>query len=232
MSHIYSTPLWRICPAALLLTLAGGCAALRPAATPQPSLYSLDSAVVAVSTATRAPTRLPSPTATLMVSPPGAAPGFDSRRIIYVRESHKIEYFSRSEWIDTPARMVAPLIVAAVEKSEAFLAVLPAPSAAAADLRLDTEIVRLQQEFDTPPSRVRFTLRAHIVDTKTRRLLARRDFDETTASASEDPYGGVVAANRAVQTVLEQLARFCAEASGNWPPTATPKGDQGPAPGR
>jgi len=80
-------------------------------------------------------------------------------------------------------------------------------------LRLDTEIIRLQHEFQTQPSRVRFTLRAYLVDDKTRRVLAWREFDAAVPAASEDPYGGVVAANRAVQTVLENLSAFCAEAA-------------------
>jgi len=90
------------------------------------------------------------------------------------------------------------------------------PSAAAGDLRLDTEVVRLQQDFASQPSGVRFTLRAYVVDNTTRRVLAWREFDETAAAASEDPYGGVVAANQVVQTVLGRLAVFCAEASGGW----------------
>ena len=109
--------------------------------------------------------------------------------------------------------MLAPLLVAAIESTGAFRAVVLTPSAAAGDLRLDTEIVRLQHEFLTQPSRVRFTLRAHFVDDKTRRVLAWREFDTAVPAASEDPYGGVVAANRAVQTVLENLAVFCAEAA-------------------
>jgi cholesterol transport system auxiliary component len=89
------------------------------------------------------------------------------------------------------------------------------PSAATGDLRLDTEIMRLQQGFGSRPSRVRFTLRAYLVDNRTRRALAWREFDESVAAASEDPYGGVVAANRAVQAALEHLARFCTEAARN-----------------
>jgi len=157
---------------------------------------------------------------TLIINPPHAAAGFDSSRIIYVRETHKLEYFSHNEWVDTPARMLAPLIVAAVESNGTFRAVVLTPSAAAGDLRLDTEIVRLQHDFGSQPSRVRFTLRAYIVDNTTRRVLASREFDESVAAASKDPYGGVVAANRAVQTVLEQLAGFCANAAGNWQPPA------------
>ena len=198
------------------MTLIGGCGALLPKATPQSSFYSLDRA----SAEPRATPRVAPPGSieapTLVVNPPHAAAGFDSQRIIYVREAHKLEYFAHSEWVDTPARMLAPLIVAAAENGGTFRAVVLTPSAAAGDMRLDTEIARLQQNFDVQPSRVRFTLRAYMVDNVTREVLAWREFDETVAAASDDPYGGVVAANRAVQSVVDQLARFCTEAAGNW----------------
>ena len=171
-------------------------------------------------TTTRRAATVPKTAPTLIVNPPHAATGFDSQRIIYVRKAHKLEYFAHNEWVDTPARMIAPLIVVAVENSGAFRAVVLTPSAAAGDLRLDAEIMRLQHDFGSEPSRVRFTLRAYIVDNTTRRVLASREFDETVAAVSEDPYGGVVAANRAVQTVLEQLADFCTEAARNWQPPA------------
>jgi cholesterol transport system auxiliary component len=67
---------------------------------------------------------------------------------------------------------------------------------------------------------VRFTLRAYVVDNTTRRVLAWRVFDESVTAASDDPYGGVVAANRAVQSVLGQLAGFCATATAHWQPAA------------
>ena len=140
----------------------------------------------------------------------------DSKRIIYVRGAHKLEYFVYSEWIDTPARMLTPLIVAAVENGGMYRAVVPTPSSASGDIRLDTEILRLQQDFGTQPGRVRFTLRAHLVDNATRRVLAWREFDESVATTSEDPYGGVVAANRAVQVVLGGLTSLCAEAAAIW----------------
>lgn len=194
--------------AAAMLLAVSACGTLFPAASPHPAFYSLDNPRKAASTT------LPAPTApTLTVNPPLAAAGFDSPRILYVREAHQLEYFAHSEWVDTPARMLAPLLVAAVERGGAFRAVVLTPSAAAGDLRLDTEIIRLQQEFGTRPSRVRFTLRAYLIDDKTRRALGWREFDASVPAASEDPYGGVVAANRAVQTVLEELAAFCAEAA-------------------
>ena len=220
--------------AGLCLALAGGCDALLPTATPHPSLYSLDGVRIEARTATRAPAAFSVAAPTLIVNPPHAGAGFDSQRIIYVREAHRREHFAHNEWIDTPARMLAPLIVAALESSGSFRAVVLTPSAAAGDLRLDTEIVRLQHEFRSRPSRVRLTLRAYIVDSATRRVLASQEFDAEIAAASDDPYGGVVAANRAVQVVLEQLADFCSTAAASWRPPAAevPKRAAGDQPGR
>jgi cholesterol transport system auxiliary component len=211
MNPISVAHLCRLFAAGLSLIAVCACSTLRPAATPHPAFYSLEGTRGTAPAAV--PTTAPAAAPTLIVDPPHAAAGFDSPRIIYVRETHKLEYFAHSEWIDPPARMLAPLLVAAVENSGAFRAVVLTPSAAAGDLRLDTEIIRLQHEFQTQPSRVRFTLRAYLVDDKTRRVLAWREFDAAVPAASEDPYGGVVAANRAVQTVLDSLSAFCAEAA-------------------
>ena len=207
--------------AGFAILLSAGCAALFPKPTPQPSFYSLDRARTDANVVIRAPSAASVAVPTLVVNPPRAAAGFDSQRIIYTRDTHKLEYFAHNEWVDTPARMLAPLIVAAIESSSAFRAVVPTPSAASGDIRLDTEILRLQQNFGEQPGRVRFTLRAYLVDNATRRVLAWREFDESVATASDDPYGGVVAANGAVQMVLEKLALLAAEAAEDWKPQKT-----------
>ena len=203
----------------MILMFTAGCASLLPKPPVQPTFYSLDRAAV------NAPAKLPSANGvvnpaenapTLVINPPRAAAGFDSQRIIYTRESHQLNYFAHNEWIDTPARMLAPLIVAAVSNAGIFRAVVPTPSLAAGDIRLDTEIVRLQQVFGSGPSRVQFTLRVYLVDSATRRVLAWREFDETVTATSEDARGGVEAANRAVQNVLLALTALCVEAAGKW----------------
>ena len=130
---------------------------------------------------------------------------------MYVRHANQLEYFAHNEWIDTPARMLAPLIVAAVEDTGAFRAVVQTPSTATGEIRLDTEILHFQHEFLGTPSQVRFTLRAYLVESATRRVIASRGFEAAVPATSEDPYAGVVAANRAVQMVLEDLSAFCAE---------------------
>jgi cholesterol transport system auxiliary component len=201
----------RLAAAGVILALVTGCGTIRPNAPAQPAYYSLDSEMIEPRGDASLPPTLPPTGLTLVVNPPHAASGYDSQRILYVRKQHQLEYFAHSEWVDTPARMLAPLIVSAVDGSGAFRAVVLTPSAAAGDLRLDSEIVRLQHEFADQPSHVRFTLRAYLVDNSTRRVLAWREFDATEPSAGEDPYGGVIAANRAVRKVLLQLAAFAAE---------------------
>ncbi len=212
------TRLPRFCAIGVLFTLLGACSALSPKAIEQPSFYSLNGTPGEAQITKRAPAAIVRTLPTLIINPPHAAPGFNSQRIVYVREAHKLEYYAHSEWIDPPARMIAPLIVSAIENSGAFRAVVLTPSAAAGDLRLDTEIIRLQHDLNSQPGRVRFTLRAYIVDNTTRQVLAWREFDEFVAATTETPYGGVVAANRVVQTVLENLALFSKDTAVQWKP--------------
>ena len=149
----------------------------------------------------------------LAVSVPRALPGFDTPQMAYVQQPHELNYFATSRWADTPARMLEPLIAQAIVQTESFRAVVQAAGAIPADVRLDTELVRLQQDFKTRPSRVQLTLRAQLIDVRGKRLLAAQQFDEAENAASDDAYGGVTAANRLVQRVLGELAEFCVNAS-------------------
>lgn len=199
---------------AALLAL-GGCSLLKPTATPVASFYSLDRGPVTAAAKSPAPPSLP-PVAnpTLIISPPRAAAGFDSSRIIYIRQAHKMEYFAQSEWVDPPARMLGPLMASALEQSGAFRAVVLTPGSATGDFRLDTKITRLQQDFRPHPSRVNFVLRAYLVDEKTRQVVAWREFDQSLEAPSEDARGGVEAANRVVQQVLQELSAFVSQHAG------------------
>lgn len=208
-----ATPARRLARAAatslLAALLSTACSSWIPAKPAAPTFYALDGGPAAPAPAGRGE-------ATLIVQPTHAAAGYDSARIVYRREPHSPATYTQSEWVDSPARMLTPLIVASLQaRPDAFRAVLTAPSAALTDLRLDTDIVRLQQEFDgqAAGSRVRFTLRATLTHTATRRVVASRVFDETAPAPSDDARGGVAAANQAVQAALAKLGGFCAEAA-------------------
>ena len=151
----------------------------------------------------------------LLIAMPRAAPGLDSRWMAYQRQPQRTEHYADSAWLDTPPRLLAPLLVRAAEATGAFGVVLLAPAAAATRWRLETELLRLQQNFGSGgPSQLRLTLRAVLVDSSSRTVLATREFDTSLPAASEDAAGGAAAAQRAALQVARQLAQFCAQAVG------------------
>jgi cholesterol transport system auxiliary component len=146
---------------------------------------------------------------TLLVSMPQAVSGFNTANMVYLREPYLLEYYSKSHWIDTPARMLLPILVRKLEFSGQFASVLSVTTAPViGDLRLDTEIIKLQQEFFVKPSRVSFTLRAQLLDIPARKVTATQVFKITEESKSDDAVGGMGATNRAVEKFLEQLIEF------------------------
>lgn len=184
------------------------CSVLNPPASPPPSFYALDSAPSPAPVAQPVPGTTHASHLTLVINPPQAASGFDSQRMVYLRQSHQLEYFAHNEWVDPPARMLGPLLVSAVQQTGAFAAVVLASGTAAGDLRLTTELLQLQHNFQASPSRVQLRLRIYLTDEKTRKVLTSKDFSAEAAAASDTPQGGVAAANAVVQQVLTQVAQF------------------------
>jgi cholesterol transport system auxiliary component len=185
--------------------LPGCTGTLLPKPAQPPARFTLDSAMPA--TAARSP---PAGAPTLTVDLPRAAPGHDSRRMVYLRRPPELEAFAFHEWVEPPARMLAPLLVRALQDSGAFAAVLLAPSAALGTWRLETESLQLQQDFTRRPSRVRLGLRAMLLDGATRRVLAWRAFEVQVEAAADDPVAGAVAAQAAAQQLSVAVATFCA----------------------
>lgn len=186
-----------------LVALALGCATFQPSKEPPPRRYALEAAADSRGAGGQAGGPA------LLVSEPRARAGFDTPAMIYVQRTHEHESFARSQWVDAPARMLAPLLVQSLEGGGRFRAVALAPSGVAAGVRLDTEIEGLLQDFTDRPSRVRFALRAQLVDLLSGRVIATRGFEAIEGAPSDDPYGGVVAANRAVARVLGDLGEWC-----------------------
>jgi cholesterol transport system auxiliary component len=108
--------------------------------------------------------------------------------------------------------MLEPLLLQSLEQSRGFSAVVRTPGLVTAKIRLDTELIRLQQDFTSKPSRIQFTLRAQLVDISAKRVLAVKVFDVVENAASDDAQGGVAAANLALQSALDQVLDFCLNA--------------------
>lgn len=144
----------------------------------------------------------------LLITDPSAAPGFDVNKMAYVQEPYRLNYFTRHRWVDTPADMLKPLIIEALQKTEHFKAVVATPFTGIADYRLDTTILMLQQNFMRSNSYVQWVVRNQLINNATQQVMAVKMFTITEKAPSNNPYGGVVAANHAAKAYLSQLAQF------------------------
>jgi cholesterol transport system auxiliary component len=192
--------------AAVILT---GCGSLFAPAPPSPHFYTLDSSTAIAVTAAVTPASSPGALApVILVATPRAAAGFDTDRIVYVLEAHRLQPYADSQWIDTPSKMLEPMISAALSRTETFDAVLEAPSAVNAQWELQSDIVRLEQEVVA--ARFRFTLRVTLIEKQTRTVVLARDFDSSAPLTGTGPAAAVAAANVVVAEVLRQMAEACA----------------------
>jgi cholesterol transport system auxiliary component len=197
--------------ASVALALAAGCTALPAPKVEDPVLHVLDAKpAIARAPATR--------DLVLEVGAPRAAPGFDTAALVYVQKPYVLDAFATHRWADAPARMIGPPLTRALEQTGYFRAVVPAPAGVPADLRIDTELVRLQQDFTRRPSRVELSLRFRLLDLRGRRVVASRVVDVDVPAPSDDPDGGVLAANEALANALTQAAAFAVAAAADVPP--------------
>jgi cholesterol transport system auxiliary component len=196
-----------------LTFLLPACSLLTPQAQPALRTYALDSASEAIQPLAEA--KLAVETASpgaekrvILITTPTAASGYDSARMVYTREAGTLEAFTHSAWVDTPARMLVPVVARALRATRAFRAVLQAPSSARADLRLDLSIERLQQSYLQTPSQARLTLRATLLDNRNQEVLAWKEFDMQQAATTEDAAGAAAASRALVQLAAEALASW------------------------
>lgn len=146
----------------------------------------------------------------LLVNLTHAAAGFETRKIVYVQKPYELNYYSKSEWADAPSRMLHPLLVQAFERSGIWQAVVSMPTTVRGDYRVDTEGLEVRQEFLQQPSRARLSLRVQMLALPSSRVVGTRAFEAAENAPSEDAYGGAIAANRALETLVREVTDWLA----------------------
>lgn len=141
----------------------------------------------------------------LVVGVPQAEAGFDQPRMAYLQRPFEVSYYATNVWVDAPSRMLVPLLVQSLERTGLWRVVQPMPMVVRGDYRLDVSGLVLQQEFLQHPSATRLRLRAQLVEMKEQRIVGAKSFESLEPAPSDDAYGGVLAANRAVTRVLAAL---------------------------
>jgi|688.fasta_scaffold283090_2 cholesterol transport system auxiliary component len=145
---------------------------------------------------------------TILVAEPTVQPGYESDQMIYLECPYELKSFSRNKWIAPPHEMLTSLISQSLRNTCFFRAVVTPPFSGETHYKLETKLMKLQHEFFHCPSRVHLVLHAVLVDTNSHQAIGEHVFDVLVLAPKNNPYGGVLAANKAVKIVLSQLADF------------------------
>lgn len=140
--------------------------------------------------------------------------GYDARHMAYSMRPYERTFYAFSQWADTPPRLIQPLVVQTMEASGYFRAVIESSSSSPADVRLDLDLLVLQHEYDATWSQGRMVIRAQLNDLTTNGIMGTRIFEATAPAPMETPYGGVLALNVALETILAELVVWVAESLG------------------
>lgn len=184
-----------------IAVLLGGCAFLTAPETPGMILLHIEGGGAEIES-------MPATGAALLVGVPRAHSGYGSARFVYIQEDHQLDHYGRHGWADDPGKLIRSALVRTLEASGAFDAVLPAPSTATANLRLELELVALHQDYRAGRvSEVRLAMRAQVINLANREVLATRSFD-FREEAGRGPKAGAGAADRALARLLEAMTDF------------------------
>ncbi len=132
-------------------------------------------------------------------------------RMAYTTEPRRLEYFAYHDWVDTPAKMISTMIESRLEHVGMFGAIVSGSPDIRTDYRLDSELQRLLQVFDTGGSRTILTIKVNLISVPDHSLLNSKTFDYVEPASGANPESGVAAASRAAERFLVDLAAFVSE---------------------
>lgn len=195
--------LWRVYAGASLSFALLGCS---PVSVSEIKQYSIDNGSVKRFSHQR-------PMATIMVAAPTAASGYESSDMLYVKKPYQLEPFAKNAWVGPPAEMFNSVIVSSLQNTGYFRAVVEPPYFGGQTLcRLNTTILELKQSFLSKPSEVMLTIKADVILLSSGKVVASHRFHDREQAPEDTPYGGVLAANKASQVVMEKLSAFVIKA--------------------
>lgn len=187
----------------ILLTL-GGC--LSPVTSPENNLYVLNPGKLMVPKDKKS-------NKTLLVMATDTSDQLATKKMAYVNQPYQLAYFTKNKWAAEPANQLTSLITQALRQTQYFKAVVQTPFVGVTDLKLNTTLTSLQQNFLFNPSRAQFVLSAQLVNANSGKIIAEKTFHYAIPTKSNDPYAGVVAYNLAVKKALQKLALFVVQSA-------------------
>lgn len=145
---------------------------------------------------------------TLFVTPPEAVAGYQTQQMIYVNKPFQVGVFAKNAWANPPGDMLYPLMIQSLQKTHYFFAVTSGSYSDAANYRLDTQLLYLNQNFLTKPSTLELSIKVVLTRVSDQQVLGSQLFKASVPCQQDTPYGGVVAANKAVWQFTEKMSEF------------------------
>jgi cholesterol transport system auxiliary component len=150
------------------------------------------------------------------VQAPAAAPSvrvldtagsfYDTDRLVFSRSTDTRGHYQFARWTERPGRRFADLLRTRLDRQGWHVSA--GDGQVRADWLLDTELVEFYHDAASSPGQLRLVLRAELVDTRQRKLLGRRVFQQQVALASYDAAGAAQASSQAVGQVLDELTAW------------------------
>lgn len=145
-----------------------------------------------------------------------SSPGYETTGIAYSKTSFQLNYFSRNRWIAPPAQMINQSLLSVFQELEYFKAIVSPPYIGQHDFRLDTRLLELKQDLQTQPSQIILKLHAQLIDAKKQTIIASKQFNVMIPSEQANPQAVVIAANKGLSQLIDNLRLFCIKNIGSY----------------
>lgn len=134
---------------------------------------------------------------------------FSGTDIVYSDTRYGQNSYAYSRWSDSPPSMLLVIFQQALEKSGGYMAVVPYSSQSKSDLLLESTLFDFSQHInDDGTSDGIVRMRFNLIDNKTKRVIASRDFVASAPATSKNVIGAVAALNKAVAGLTKELIEW------------------------
>ncbi len=192
--------------AALALLLCSGCSSLFHLEAAQQKYYMLPAE--ALESSTKLP---PEDGLRLLVKEPRGEGFISTQRIIFKRDAVEQGYYQSASWVEPPTRKLGQLFTESLSRQSLFRSVSRSANGALGDLQLNSEIVEFYHDASTEPGSVIIRLNADLLNLKTRKIIAQREFVVTAAVGEFSARGAVEAFGKGTNQLLRDLSRWVSE---------------------
>lgn len=148
----------------------------------------------------------------------GASSAFhDASAFAYSRGEGLRAHYQFAGWTDRPSRRIGTLLERRLAERGRFASVGQATSGLKGDLLLRLTLEDAYHDLASMPASARVVVAAELIDWRGRKLIARRLFDVRSGTDGDDAAAAAAAFDRAVTTLLGELADWT-ESTSDRPP--------------